>query len=268
MVLTSKYLNYGSWPSRLLELSCQFDATIAAPRTAAAAPTATEDPPSQVDANVAARAAAVAVPPSQLDANVTARSTVIPPSHWDSHQAKKLFQPRPEESVEACLQRRVEVLNSVFSNWRSNLDQVVEGYEETVSRLAESQKQKLVHKCVCSRMAYEKALFGMGSGLVAWTQCTESILKETKQFGLTTFSRPCSVADMNQDFRKMEFFSVAHSIKNKGFQGSELFQIFPEAKRMLSVWAYNHTEPTKKNKGAIWSRFFVSRTQLSFSTSD
>jgi hypothetical protein len=228
------------------------DANLAAPRTTAAAPTATkedppsqvdanvaartaaaEDPPSQVDANVAARTAAAAAPPNQVDANVTAGRTVIPPSCWDSYQARKLFQPRPEESVEACLQRRVEVLNSVFNDW-SNLDQVVEGYEETVSRLTESQKQKLVHKCVHLRTAYEKALLEMGSGLVTWTQCTESTLKETKQFGLTTFSRPRSVADMNQDFRNMEFFSVAHSI-NKGFQGSEPFQIFPEAKRMLSV---------------------------------
>jgi hypothetical protein len=63
-------------------------------------------------------------------------------------------------------------------------------------------------------------------------------MKETKQCGLATFSQPCSVADMNQDFCNMEFFSVAHG--NKGFQGSELFQIFPEAKRMLTAWANNN----------------------------
>jgi hypothetical protein len=50
------------------------DANLAAPRTAAAALTATEDPPSQVDANVAARAAAAAAPPSQVDANVHQRA--------------------------------------------------------------------------------------------------------------------------------------------------------------------------------------------------
>jgi hypothetical protein len=42
--------------------------------------------------------------------------------------------------------------NSVFNDW-SNPDQVVEGCEETVSRLAESQKQNPVHKCACLRTA-------------------------------------------------------------------------------------------------------------------
>jgi hypothetical protein len=71
------------------------DANLAAPRTAAAAPTPTEDPPSQqVEANVlAACTAAAAALPSQVDTNVTAGRTVIPPSCWDSHQARKLFQP-------------------------------------------------------------------------------------------------------------------------------------------------------------------------------
>jgi hypothetical protein len=111
------------------------------------------EPPSQ-----AARTAAAAAPPSQVDANVTAGGTVIPPSCWDSHQARKLFQPRPEESVKACLQRRVEVLNAVFNNW-SNPDQVVEGHEETVSRLAESQKQNPMHKCACLRTAEQTERF-------------------------------------------------------------------------------------------------------------
>jgi hypothetical protein len=90
-------------------------------------------------------------------------------------------------------------------------------------------------------VAYKKALFGMGSGLVSWTKCEESAVKETKRFGLTTFSRPCTVADMNQDFCSMEFFSVAHG-NLKGFQGFELFQIFPEARQMLLVWAKENLE--------------------------
>jgi hypothetical protein len=83
-------------------------------------------------------------------------------------------------------------------------------------------------------VGYEKALFGMGSSLVSWKKCTESAVEETKQFGLT-------VAHMNQDFCSMEFFSVAHSV-SKGFQGSELFQIFPEAQRMLLAWAKENLE--------------------------
>ena len=90
-------------------------------------------------------------------------------------------------------------------------------------------------------MAYKKALFGMGSGLVSWTKCTESAVEDTKRFGLTTFSRPRTVADMNQDFRSMDFFSVAHGV-SKGFQGSELLQIFPEAQRMLLAWAKENLE--------------------------
>jgi len=64
----------------------------------------------------------------------------------------------------------------------------------------------------------------MGGGM-SWTKCTELAVLETKRAGFTTFSRPRSVATMNQDFRSMELFSVAHGV-SKGFQGSELFQIF------------------------------------------
>jgi hypothetical protein len=63
----------------------------------------------------------------------------------------------------------------------------------------------------------------------------------TEQFGLTTFSRPHTAANMNQDFHHMELFCIAHGIF-KGFQGSELFQIFPEAQRMLLVWANKNLE--------------------------
>jgi hypothetical protein len=76
----------------------------------------------------------------------------------------------------------------------------------------------------------------MGGSAVSWLKCTESTLQETKQFGLTTFSRPRKVANMNQDFRHMEFFHVAHGI-SMGFQGSELFQIFPEARQIMLAWA-------------------------------
>jgi hypothetical protein len=132
------------------------------------APNATEDAPSRGDA-------AVATPP------------IPPPSYWDSSKAQGLFQPRPEEPVQECLQRRVNLLNSVFNDW-SKLNEVVEGGEATVSRLTDHQKQRLIHKCLyLLRVAYEKALFGMGSGLVSWTKCTESAVEETKQFGLNTF---------------------------------------------------------------------------------
>ena len=176
---------------------------------------------------------------------VTSRATEIPApplssSYWDSPQARHLFQPRPEESVEACLQRRVDVLNSIFNDW-SKLSEVIEGGEETVSELSDHQKQRLVHKCLYLRIAYEKALFGMGSGVVSWTKCTELTVKETKQFGLTTFCRPRSIAEMNQDFRTMEFFSVPYGVSN-GFQGAELFQIFPEAQRMLLAWGKKNLE--------------------------
>jgi hypothetical protein len=89
-------------------------------------------------------------------------------------------------------------------------------------------------------LAYEKALFEMGSG-VSSKKCTELVLVQTMQLGFSTFSRARTIADMNQDFRSMELFSVAHGV-SKGFQGSELFQIFPEARRMLLAWKRNNLE--------------------------
>jgi hypothetical protein len=49
----------------------------------------------------------------------------------------------------------------------------------------------------------------MGNRIVTWTQRTKSMMKETKQFGLTTLGQPCSVADVNKDFCNMVFFSAA-----------------------------------------------------------
>jgi hypothetical protein len=80
----------------------------------------------------------------------------------------------------------------------------------------------------------------MGSGM-SWTKCTELALVETTRLGFLTFSRPRSLATMNQDFWSMELFSVAHGVA-KGFQGSELFQIFPEAQRVLLAWVRNNLE--------------------------
>jgi hypothetical protein len=171
---------------------------------------------------------------------IAAATTTAPAGYWASPQARQLFQPRQDELVEACLQRQVDLLNSVFNDW-SKLNKVMEGGEETVSRLTEHQIQRLVHKCLYLRIAYEKALFGMGSSAVSWLKCTESTLQTTEQFGLTTFSCPRTVANMNQDFRHLEFFHVAHGI-SKGLQGLELFQIFPEAQRMLLVWANKNLE--------------------------
>jgi hypothetical protein len=43
---------------------------------------------------------------------IASASTTAPAGYWASPQARQLFQPRPEESVEACLQRRVDLLRS------------------------------------------------------------------------------------------------------------------------------------------------------------
>ena len=61
---------------------------------------------------------------------------------------------------------------------------------------------------------------------------SQQAVSETEQVGLVAFGQSPWVAEMNQDFCSMEFFSVVHGI-NKGLQGSELFQNIPEATRML-----------------------------------
>jgi hypothetical protein len=72
----------------------------------------------------------------------------------------------------------------------------------------------------------------MGNRIVTWTQRTKSTMKETKQFGLTTFGQPCSVADVNNDFCNMVFFSAA----------GQVHELHPEAKRTLSSWAKKDLE--------------------------
>jgi hypothetical protein len=175
-------------------------------RTSQAAAAAAEDQTSENST------AAATDPTSQAAAeNSTAAPRPIPPrGYWDSPQARDLFQPRPEERVEACLQRRVELFNCVLNDW-SRLNEVLEGGEDTVSRLTDCQRQRLTYKCLYLRLAYEKALFEMGSG-VSWKKCTELALVETTRLGLSTFSRPRLLANMNQDFRSMELFSVAHGV--------------------------------------------------------
>jgi hypothetical protein len=212
--------------------------------TAAAIDSTATDPTSQGATENSSAAAAIdstATDPTSQGAteNSTAPPPPIPPGYWDSPQARDLFQPRPEEGVETCLWRRIELFNSVLNDW-SRLNEVLEGDEDTVSRLTDHQKQRLTYKCMYLRLAYEKALLEMGRG-VSWKKCTELALVEISRLGFSTFSRPRLLADMNQDFRSMELFSVAHGV-SKGFQGSELFQIFPEARRMLLAWASNNLE--------------------------
>jgi hypothetical protein len=65
----------------------------------------------------------------------------IPPSYWDSPKAWGLFQPGPEKPVQECLQRQVNLLNSAFNAW-SNLNEVVEGGKEMISRLTDHQETR------------------------------------------------------------------------------------------------------------------------------
>jgi hypothetical protein len=53
----------------------------------------------------------VAPPPSSLDASIPSTS------YWDSANAIKLFQPRPEEPVSVCLQHWIDLLNKVKKWW-------------------------------------------------------------------------------------------------------------------------------------------------------
>jgi hypothetical protein len=80
-----------------------------------------------------------ATPPPSLDAVSTPLSTPST-SYWDSSNARSLFQLQPEESIQVCLQCRLDLLNGVYDDWRT-LKEVLDDGEATESKLSSKQQQ-------------------------------------------------------------------------------------------------------------------------------
>jgi hypothetical protein len=202
-----------------------------------------------VDVEIARlRKKATPVPPRPVTPTVDHRpSSDAPPipssvpstSFWDSAKARSLFQPRPEESVPVCLQRRIDLLNGVYNNW-SRLQEVLDDGEATESELSSHQRQRLLHKCLFLGHAYELALFRMNKGS-NWANICEEATQDLNKIGIRTYTSSRVVQDMNRDFRKLELFQNPRRA-SKGIQDVALFAVFPEAHNMLLSWGKKNLE--------------------------
>jgi hypothetical protein len=124
-------------------------------------------------------------PPPSLDAPPIP-SSVPSTSYWDSAKARSLFQPRPEESVPVCLQRRIDLLNGVYNDWET-LKDVLDDGEAVESELSSNQRQRLFHKCLFLRHAYEVALFRMNKGS-SWANVCEEAIQDLHKIGIKTYT--------------------------------------------------------------------------------
>ncbi len=132
-------------------------------------------------------------------------SSVPSTSYWDSSKARSLFQPRPEESVPVCLQRRIDLLDGVYNDWET-LKDVLDDGEAVESELSSNQRQRLFHKCLFLRHAYEVALFRMNTESSTWSNVCEEAIQDLHKIGIKTYSSSRVVQDMNREFRKLELF--------------------------------------------------------------
>jgi hypothetical protein len=166
-------------------------------------------------------------------------SSVPSTLYWDIANARSLFQPRPEESVQGCLQRRIDLINEDENDW-SRLQKMVEGADFAKADLSDKQLQRLFHKCFFLRRAYEIALLQMGKGKT-WKGVCEETIEELNKIGIKTYTCFGSIQEMNRDFRRLELFPNPRR-SSKAVKDVELFALFPEAHNMLLSWAKKNLE--------------------------
>jgi hypothetical protein len=111
----------------------------------------------------------------------------------------------------------------------------LDGDKESLEELTDYLKQKLVQKCLYLCRAYQAASRTMDNG-TNWSVCCQMAIDEIVKLEIMTYSGVQTIQGLNQDFRKLDLLPNPRA-SVKGFIGSNLFAIFPEARTLLMRWA-------------------------------
>jgi hypothetical protein len=120
-------------------------------------------------------------------------------------------------------------------NPQGSIINILNGGEEWLEELPDYLKQRLIQKCLYLRRAYQVALRSMDKG-TNWSVCCQMAIDEIADLEITTYSGFQTILQFNGHLRKLELLPNPRA-SLKGFLGSNLFAIFPEARTLLLRWA-------------------------------
>ena len=169
-------------------------------------------------------------------------------NYWNSDEAKKLFNPSPNESVTDCLIRRDHLLYSACTNDDALLRILDDFYLQgsQFEGLTSDAKQFLRQKCMYLKKAYEIAVEKMNS--ITWGKCCSLAILELADMGIEVFKNFQTIQTWNRDFRKLEIFMVPFL---KHHRESKLFTLFPEAKELLLRYCLEQSSAGTLNSEAV-----------------
>ena len=110
------------------------------------------------------------------------------PSYWRSTEAKILFGPKPDETVEDALDRKIETLDKVM-NEPNGYKLIVPGNGDPDGHYTDHERTTLKQKAMHIRLAYRLALESMESGGRSWGECCEEAAATLANIGISMGSR-------------------------------------------------------------------------------
>jgi len=129
--------------------------------------------------------------------------------YFDSTEAKSVFCPKEDETVQECIKRRIEFLSSIITDpdGYSRLLAVSDDEDAVQTREPSlSQRHRMLHKAMILRLSYMYSLDMMDKGHSFKECCQKAIdeLKHATSFELIT--DPNVVQRLNREFRENERF--------------------------------------------------------------
>ncbi len=153
---------------------------------------------------------------------------------WESTEFKNIFRPLGNESVEACLVRRISDLVHVNHGERHWID-IVDNHDKD-GLCTPDHIFHLRHKCTLLAKIYQIALDLMGNRTTFRTCCLKAI-NDYRSLGYDRITSPATIELWNRWFRVNENFPCPTSRKLKE---PLLFQLFPIGKQKLLEWVFDH----------------------------
>jgi len=135
----------------------------------------------------------------------------MPPGYFESHSARALFQPKPEETVLQCLQRRIDLLSTVIVDWPNGMPGILDGAHEAFDEMGDSSKCRVFNTALYLRNSYTAAVQVMGNGK-SWEYAVEQAIDSLSAIGVETYHRSETIKEFHRQFRKYEWKQSSLSV--------------------------------------------------------
>lgn len=170
-------------------------------------------------------------------------------SYFDSPEAHKLFRPKPTETVEQSLVRRINLLDDVLLDRSGGYKLVIAPCEDRPGDGGDpdniynlKQKEMIYTKCHYTRLSYATALEKM-HGAIRWTwdDVTTQCIEELEKAGFGEIANGRTIQRWHQEFREHEWFRHTNLLLLTGQHSQpRTFQLFPSFGARLMSFATNN----------------------------